>query len=1056
MSSWRVNGCGLLVLGAVGGCGEAALPPAELDVIATGGGVRVESFALRGELPICNAARRAGVYYVEAEKLLYYCDGREYVALDAGVGDNGGSAWLVATSVAPSPACGSGGLLVHVGEDLNGNGGLEPSEYVASAPVCNGVPGPVGEPGTDGRDGRDGRDGATGPTGPAGVPGAAGATGATGATGVAGPAGLEAPPALIESFSEPPGDQCAAGGVLLHVGNDADGDGRLDEGEITGVHYICNGTSDGPASALCGDGRVEAGEACDDGNTAPGDGCEPDCSLPEPPGSPDVVACSELAPLPAGTCAVTPGDDTLLLEGTVLADGAVYEGGQVAVDATGTIRCVGCSCADVVPGATHVRCPRGVISPGLINLHDHLTFSQNSPHPDSGERYEHRHDWRLGRNGHTELQTPGAANANQLRWGELRFVLGGTTAIAGAGSAAGLARNLDVASRQEGLGRSALRLETFPLGDSSGVRHGADCDYPDMVSAADIASVEALVAHVAEGIGADARNEALCLGGIGAGSEDIRAPRTSFVHAVALRASDYSALASAGTGVVWSPRSNLSLYGDTALVTAAARAGVTIALGSDWIATGSMNLLRELHCAASFNRDHLDGFFSDEALWRMATIDAAKLAHMDDAIGSLRAGLAADIAIFDGAQRPRHRAVIDAQAPDVALVLRGGRVLYGDAALVDSLRGAGICDALDVCSTPKALCTATELGMSFAALASAVGPGAYPAFFCGTPDAEPSCVPARAVSVAGSSVYTGIPSTDDFDGDGIADAADNCPRVFNPIRPVDRGAQADVDRDAAGDACDVCPVNPGTSACSSVDPGDFDADGVLDAADNCPSDLNAEQSDADADGRGDACDACPSFSNPGSAGCPSHVGAPHLVINEVDYDQIGNDTAELIELYNGTGAPVPLASLSLVFVNGSNGATYRSVDLSPAGVLADGQYLAVTTPATDVAPGALRLDLPATADNLQNGAPDGIALVDLAAGTLLDALSYEGAITSASIGGLSGPASLVEGNPLDAASADSNTTLASLCRVPDGVDTDDAASDWRLCSVPTPGAPNPP
>ena len=49
-----------------------------------------------------------------------------------------------------------------------------------------------------------------------------------------------------------------------------------------------------------------------------------------------------------------------------------------------------------------ITCPDGAISPGLINTHDHITFTQNPPYTDTGERYEHRHEWRKGLDGHTE------------------------------------------------------------------------------------------------------------------------------------------------------------------------------------------------------------------------------------------------------------------------------------------------------------------------------------------------------------------------------------------------------------------------------------------------------------------------------------------------------------------------------------------------------------------------------------------------------------------------------------------------------------------------------
>jgi hypothetical protein len=77
------------------------------------------------------------------------------------------------------------------------------------------------------------------------------------------------------------------------------------------------------------------------------------------------------------------------------------------------------------------------------------------------------------------------------------------------------------------------------------------------------------------------------------------------------------------------------------------------------------------------------------------------------------------------------------------------------------------------------------------------------------------------------------------------------------------------------------------------------------------------------------------------------------------------------------------------------------------------------------------------------------------AGTLLDALSYEGSITMTTIPGV-GIVSLVEGTALPGAVLDSNTVVGSLCRLPDGTDTGDAASDWAFSATITPGAPNVP
>jgi hypothetical protein len=164
---------------------------------------------------------------------------------------------------------------------------------------------------------------------------------------------------------------------------------------------------------------------------------------------------------------------------------------------------------------------------------------------------------------------------------------------------------------------------------------------------------------------------------------------------------------------------------------------------------------------------------------------------------------------------------------------------------------------------------------------------------------------------------------------------------------------------------------------------------------------------------------------------PPPSGSVHLVINEVDYDQVGADTGGFVEIENTGTAAAALDGVAVVLVNGGDGAEYARKAL--AGSLAPGARLSV-----DVDP--------------QNGAPDGIALVDTGQSVLLDALSYEGAITAATIGATT--FDLVEGTMLPVDVADSTTVDGTLSRIPDGADSDDAAADWVFTTTPTPGAAN--
>ena len=71
----------------------------------------------------------------------------------------------------------------------------------------------------------------------------------------------------------------------------------------------------------------------------------------------------------------------------------------------------------------------------------------------------------------------------------------------------------------------------------------------------------------------------------------------------------------------------------------------------------------------------------------------------------------------------------------------------------------------------------------------------------------------------------------DVDGDGVNDAADNCPLKSNPL-------QEDSDNDNIGNTCDL----------------DGDNDGIEDDVDNCLFVSNPTQANSDGDENGDACD----------------------------------------------------------------------------------------------------------------------------------------------------------------------------------------------------------
>ena len=105
-------------------------------------------------------------------------------------------------------------------------------------------------------------------------------------------------------------------------------------------------------------------------------------------------------------------------------------------------------------------------------------------------------------------------------------------------------------------------------------------------------------------------------------------------------------------------------------------------------------------------------------------------------------------------------------------------------------------------------------------------------------------------------------------------------------------------------------------------------------------------------------------------------GAGHVVINEVDYDNLGTDNAEFIELYNPGTTAFSLTGVSVVLVNGANSGAYLSLPLSALGTLAPGEYVVIgtTTVVAQLPTGVRSLTFALAQDNVQNGSPDSVAV----------------------------------------------------------------------------------
>lgn len=536
------------------------------------------------------------------------------------------------------------------------------------------------------------------------------------------------------------------------------------------------------------------GNASSGSNASNGGGSE-DAGTDAPVGTPlnDAAGCS----------LVRQGSSGLVLRATLLLPNGATPG-EVMVGSNGKIACASASCSSTAgySAATLIACSNAVVSPGFVNAHDHTSYDMDPPVDHGDIRYQHRNEWRTGADGAMALPSQKSVEDSlSMSTVELRFLASGVTSLVGVGGVEGLVRNLGATSDPTelgGLSGKPVNFDTFPLGDENGTILTSGCMYPSPDTASYAFMDGYFAPHFGEGINPGAENEIIC----GDGMLGLVNSKTAIIHAVGTNAKDVATIAGEGASVVWAPRSNISLYGNTTPVTEFKYAGVNIALGTDWLPSGSMNELRELACASSMNAKYFGNTFTDQQLVEMATANAAKAVGFSNQIGTIATGMVADLVVFAATGNKDFSAVVQASNEDVALVLIGGKPLYGDSMLMQAAGGTGsTCANLTVCDVQKTACidvTNIKLSDIQGAIAKS-----YPLTSCRgqTPPNEPSCVPYR-------DTYPNGTSATDGDGDGVPDTSDDCKGIFNPPRSMDDDKQSDLDGDGFGDACDAKPLDP--------------------------------------------------------------------------------------------------------------------------------------------------------------------------------------------------------------------------------------------------------
>ncbi len=363
------------------------------------------------------------------------------------------------------------------------------------------------------------------------------------------------------------------------------------------------------------------------------------------------------------------------------------------------------------------------IFPGFIDLHNHPTYNI-FPRWAPPVKFPNRYAWRDSDEYKRLIERPaaklfeGGENFCDVdEYVEVKALIGGTTSMIGISAARPATATQPAKATPDCVKGLVRNLDSF-----TGF-YGAETDHERIVNsigilprdmnaqrASEIAQgignggIDLLAIHMAEGLPTDAESESE-LDALDA--HHLLTAHTVLIHSVGLSPSQLMRVHAANAAIVWSPRSNFELYGATANVDAAFRDGVSIALAPDWSPTGSDNMLDEVKYAAGVSRTRLDGLFSDRELVEMASGVPARIARIDDKVGTIAPGQYADFFLLKSdSKKNAFDALAASNVKDVEMVFINGIALYGTPQKMGAM---GIpLEAIQVCGEARAL-NSTEL-----------------------------------------------------------------------------------------------------------------------------------------------------------------------------------------------------------------------------------------------------------------------------------------------------------------------------------------------------------
>jgi 5-methylthioadenosine/S-adenosylhomocysteine deaminase len=388
------------------------------------------------------------------------------------------------------------------------------------------------------------------------------------------------------------------------------------------------------------------------------------------------------------------------LRGCVITPDRKLEDGYVAVSGA-QIASVG----SAKPDGVRILDTDGVILPGLIDLHGHPEYNVFAAW-EPPRLFPNRYAWRgsdeyrvVVKEPWTRLTENPSLLRELTRYAEGRALVGGVTSIQGASAKypdkeEALVRNVDLRIFGQHKARSIIDLSRSTDDDRSKLRAKIDSG-----------EVTAVYVHLAEGHPSNDRSRQEFDELVGA---NLLTAATVIIHGTALTRQQLRDAKDAGAKLVWSPQSNLRLYGETTPAAEALALGLPMGLGADWLPSGSQSLLAEQKVARRTLVRQGSSLTPDELhkrLVTMVTSDAAEIAGLGDQLGRLEAGRVADLLVLERHMDDPWENVVDADPSWVELVAIGGDLAYGRADWIQELAAPAEKEDLIAWGRPMALDT---------------------------------------------------------------------------------------------------------------------------------------------------------------------------------------------------------------------------------------------------------------------------------------------------------------------------------------------------------------